>query len=78
MSVGGVTLGSHIFYAYRYPPESLRQHELVHVAQYKKFGIPLFLCIYVIEYIWYRMLGYSHDKAYRSISFEREAFGKEN
>jgi hypothetical protein len=49
-------------------------HESVHVRQYKKWGIIGFLFLYYIEmgYWFYRLEDI--DKAYRAISFEREAY----
>jgi hypothetical protein len=51
----------------------LLAHELTHVAQYRRFGAAAFLGRYVGEYLRGRIDGLDHRRAYRSISFEREA-----
>lgn len=53
----------------------LRGHELVHVSQYERLGVPTFLFRYLREYAKARRGGAGHWEAYRSISFEREAYG---
>jgi hypothetical protein len=67
-SFGGVLAGSR---------PDLVTHELVHVAQWRRerFG---FLPAYVGQYLRFRLLGVSHDAAYRSISYEMEAFAAGN
>lgn len=49
-------------------------HERIHIAQQAELFILLFIFIYVFEYFAGRMKGYSPDKAYRNIRFEREAY----
>jgi len=53
---------------------SLLVHELIHVAQWRDQGVVAFAVRYVAEYLRLRMLGVSHDVAYRGISFEYAAF----
>jgi hypothetical protein len=48
-------------------------HELLHAVQWKTDGIA-FLPRYLIEYLRFRMVGASHDAAYRSISYEIAAY----
>lgn len=54
-------------------PELLA-HELIHVAQWEDHGIVAFTWAYVRDYLRLRLLGASHDAAYRSIGFEYQAF----
>ena len=77
LNAEGVTLGSHIFYYDDDVSYRTFTHEMVHVEQYRKYGVPLFLLIYVIHYVIGRLKGLSHDEAYRNICFEKEAFEKE-
>ncbi len=51
----------------------LLAHELTHVRQYGRYGMAAFLGRYLGEYLRARLAGVSHAKAYRGISFEREA-----
>jgi hypothetical protein len=53
--------------------ESLLAHELAHVAQYRRHGVLPFLRRYFAQYFAGRARGLSHEAAYASISFEREA-----
>lgn len=50
-------------------------HEHIHTAQYRELGFVLFLPLYLLEWLikllYYR---FNTKKAYRSISFEREAY----
>jgi hypothetical protein len=48
-------------------------HELVHASQWKADG-GRFLLNYLAEYLRFRLVGVSHDAAYRSISYEISAF----
>jgi len=52
---------------------SLLVHELIHVAQWRDQGIVGFTVRYLFEYVRLRLLGASHDVAYRGISFEYAA-----
>jgi hypothetical protein len=49
-------------------------HELIHVAQWEDNGIFGFAWEYARDYLRLRLLGASHDAAYRSIGFEYQAF----
>jgi hypothetical protein len=53
-------------------------HEAIHYEQWKECLILLFLPIYVLEYVIKLLCTFNHDKAYRSISFEQEAYKFEN
>lgn len=48
-------------------------HEHIHAAQQKELGVIFFYLWYAIEYVILR-LKYNHDRAYRNIIFEREAY----
>ncbi len=48
-------------------------HELAHVAQWQTDGAS-FLPRYLVQYLRFRLLGVSHQAAYRAISYEMEAY----
>lgn len=53
-------------------------HEKIHLRQQAEMLILLFFLWYAIEYLL-RLAKYrEHDKAYRNISFEREAYAHEH
>lgn len=56
---------------------ALAAHEAVHVLQYRRDGFVPLVLRYVREYLGGRLRGLSHHLAYRSISYEREAFAME-
>ena len=49
-------------------------HEKIHARQQLELLIVPFYLIYIGEYVYYRLIGQTHHQAYRSISFEREAY----
>ncbi len=49
-------------------------HEMVHVRQVRKLGWLRFYWKYVVEYFKWRLKGMDADLAYRTTSFEREAY----
>ena len=52
-------------------------HEAIHLKQQLELGVVFFYPWYLVEYV-YRIFQYkSLMKAYRNISFEREAYAKE-
>jgi hypothetical protein len=51
----------------------LLRHELVHVEQWRTFGVVGFLVRYVGAYLTWRVRGHGHWDAYRRIPFEIEA-----
>ena len=53
--------------------ENLMRHELVHVEQWRRLGVPGFLRRYVGAYLRWRLRGYGHWAAYRRIPLEVEA-----
>ncbi|MBA80433.1 MULTISPECIES: hypothetical protein [unclassified Leeuwenhoekiella] len=53
-------------------------HERIHLRQQVELLVLPFYVWYLSEYTYYRIRGYSKEKAYRSICFEREAYQFEN
>jgi hypothetical protein len=53
---------------------SLIGHEVLHSRQYQELGTLGFRARYLTEYMNGRLSGESHDKAYRNISLEQDAF----
>lgn len=74
LRVNGIVLYPFIFFAPKDPNPILVNHELIHVAQIKRLGVIKFYTRYLLEYLKARRAGLSHDRAYRAISFEREAY----
>lgn len=54
--------------------EILLNHELIHLRQQAELLILPFYLWYLIEYLCKLIIYRSHYKAYRNISFEREAY----
>lgn len=75
-NVEAFTLGRHVFFRSKTPPDDLVAHELVHVAQYARLGIIPFLAIYCFDYLRGRLSGLDHQAAYRATRFEAEAYNK--
>lgn len=57
---------------------SLINHERIHLQQQLELLILPFYIWYLSEYLYFRMKGKKHHQAYRSISFEKEAYQNEN
>lgn len=79
--VGAITIANNIFVAPdRYDDvvsggnPVLLSHELVHVHQWRREGKARFLLRYTSDYVRNRLIGLSHDLAYRAIGFEAAAF----
>lgn len=49
-------------------------HERIHNAQQRELLWIPFYILYVLEYLWLLLRYRNHDRAYNSISFEREAY----
>ena len=75
--VAGITLGRRIYLGSGANVERSLRHELVHVRQIAHVGVVKFYWRWVSEYLANRRRGMSSDEAYRSISFEAEAFASE-
>lgn len=59
------------------PGPILLNHERIHLRQQAELGVVLFYVWYILEYLIRRLQYGQHYKAYRNISFEREAFANE-
>jgi len=76
MEVGGITLFPFIFIRGE-GDERLIRHETIHIKQYAETLILGFLLIYVWDFLYGFAKYKNYDDAYRSIRFEREAYGNE-
>lgn len=72
-SIEGFTFGRFIVVK-ETPSAKLISHELIHVKQYKRWGVIGFLVGYYSQMLWYYYNLRDIDKAYRAISFEVEAY----
>ena len=53
-------------------------HEKIHLAQQIELLLVIFYLLYLLHY-FYNLLRYlNHDRAYRNIVFEKEAYSKES
>jgi hypothetical protein len=82
-NVVGITLGRTIYVSRAIASlsddfvERLMRHELAHVAQVNRLGLPRFLWMYGSEFVRNYRRERSIEAAYRSISFEVEAAAAE-
>lgn len=58
--------------------EQMYNHEAIHHRQMLELLIIPFFCWYGYEYMVSRLKGLNHYNAYRSISFEKEAYAQEH
>lgn len=71
----GITLYPFVLISPRVPlRKSLVVHERIHLKQQQEMLVLPFYLLYLVEYLLGLVKGKSHYQAYRSISFEREAF----
>ena len=76
--VEGMALFPFVLLKTRFPNRILLNHEWIHLRQQLETGFVLFYAWYFTEYL-IRLLRYgNHARAYRNISFEREAFANES
>ena len=75
-SVGAITIFPFIFHK-KPMSEVFQNHENIHLKQQLELLIIPFYIIYVLNYL-YNLLWTTHDKAYRNIIFEREAYKEES
>lgn len=61
-----------------YISEKTTNHERIHTAQMKELGYVLFYLLYVVEWFFRLIWYWNFKKAYRNISFEREAYTNES
>ncbi len=57
--------------------KSLLQHESIHAKQQLECLLLPFFLLYIGFYLYNRMKGMDHEKAYRAIPFEKEAYHHE-
>lgn len=75
-----MTIGPFIFTRKNSRPldEVTINHEAIHWEQQKELLILPFFLLYVVEYLARLVMsGFNHKKAYRNISFEKEAYEHE-
>lgn len=56
----------------------LLNHEKIHLRQQLELLVLPFYIIYLVEYLIHLILHRNHDKAYRNISFEKEAYAQDS
>ena len=78
LKVDGIVLYPFILFSSDIPSQVLINHELIHVQQIKRIGAVKFYFHYLKEYFQLRLKGNTHHNAYRSISFEKEAYEKQH
>ena len=49
-------------------------HEVIHAEQQKELLLVFFFILYLLEYIIKLIITFNNSRAYKSISFEREAY----
>ncbi len=78
--INGITLYPFIFI--KNPEDKtnkvLINHEKIHIKQQLELLIIFFYIAYVAEYYYHLLKVKDHQQAYRSISFEREAYANES
>jgi len=57
--------------------KAILNHEQIHLRQQLEMLIVPFYVLYLVEYLIRLVQLGSHDRAYRSISFEREAYAND-
>jgi hypothetical protein len=80
LHVSGIALFPFILVKYKSlnRDNSLVRHELIHIAQQIELLIIPFYIFYLLNYLINLLYYLNHDKAYRNIVFEREAYSNEN
>lgn len=74
IKVNGIVLYPFIFFSDKTPDKVLINHEMIHVSQIKRDGLLRFYGNYLKEYFIFRLSKMNHQQAYRSISYEIEAY----
>lgn len=72
-----IVLGRRCYTKSAYYTEKLIRHELVHQEQMDRVGVLAFYLIYLRDYLWNLIRFRDHDRAYREIPFEVEAYARE-
>lgn len=78
LKVDGIVLYPFVLFSSPSPNQVLINHELIHVKQIKELGVLRFYTTYFKEYFQNRLRGQSHHQAYLAISYEKEAYDKQN
>lgn len=73
-NVEGMVAYPFVLFASKNPSAELENHEGIHVQQIERDGVLRFYTMYLLEYLKFRKAGLNHDQAYRSISYEKEAY----
>jgi hypothetical protein len=76
--VAGMAVFPFVFIKNKNPGVILLHHECIHLRQQLEMGFILFYAWYLIEYLVRLICHRNHDRAYRAISFEREAYQYES
>lgn len=74
LGINAIVLYPFVFYAQRKLNPIIQKHEEIHLQQIKYYGVGKFYTRYLLEYVANRKRGLSHYRAYREISFEKEAY----
>ncbi len=61
-----------------YVSERLIRHEMIHTKQMNDLTAPIFYVWYVVEWVIRLLMYWNSHRAYRNISFEREAYENED
>lgn len=73
--VDGITLFGVVFVRRRYADDAvLLNHERIHCRQQLEWAYIPFYIIYLLEWLWHLVRLRDWQRAYRAISFEREAY----
>jgi len=80
LKVGGITLLNTVYFSGVRANVSARlvAHEEIHIKQINTDGYLKFYWTYLLDYLKLRVSGLGHNQAYRSIPYEKEAYGKTN
>jgi hypothetical protein len=76
--INGITLWPFIIVKARKPSKVLINHEMIHIRQQIEFLIVFFYIFYLSEWLFHLICTFNFWKAYRRISFEREAYKNEH
>jgi len=74
LKIEGIVIFPFILFASGEPSKEIQNHERIHCEQIKRDGLIIFYTRYVFEYFKSRKNGLSHDRAYKGISYEKEAY----
>ena len=78
LKVQAITIYPFIFYYNKIPSRILMQHEMIHIDQVRKHGWLKFYITYFLEFFKLYLRYKDWDKAYFSISYEKEAYANEH